>query len=56
MGLLNILQKLGICRFGVTKASYKDAKNRPIELQESGVFNSKKDLINKNNKNNKKII
>ncbi|MDD4353508.1 MAG: hypothetical protein PHN56_03560 [Candidatus Nanoarchaeia archaeon] len=46
MGLLDILKKLGILRYGSTKATYKNAKERPIELQESGVFNAKKDLIN----------
>ncbi|HOE00138.1 MAG TPA: hypothetical protein PLD40_02570 [Kiritimatiellia bacterium] len=46
MGILRILQKLGILRFGATAATYKNAKERPIELQMDGVFNAEKDLIN----------
>jgi hypothetical protein len=53
MKFIDILRKLGIYRSGTTKATYKDAKERPIELQESEVFNSKKDLINKNSKKKK---
>ena len=45
MKFKNVLRKLGIFRKGKLKATYKNAKERPIELQDSGVFNSKKDLI-----------
>ncbi len=45
MKFIDILRKLGIFRSGSVKATYKNGKDRPIELQESGVFNSKKDLI-----------
>jgi len=45
MTFVDILRKLGIFRSGSVKATYKNGKERPIELQESGVFNSKKDLI-----------
>jgi len=41
------LRKLGIFRSGRVKARYTSGKNRPIELQESGVFNAKKDLVTK---------
>ena len=50
MKFKNILRKLGIFRKGKIKATYKNAKERPIELQDSGVFNSKKDLIKFNKK------
>ncbi|MFA5303554.1 MAG: hypothetical protein WC376_03560 [Candidatus Nanoarchaeia archaeon] len=46
MKFVDILKKLGILRYGSTKATYKNAKERPIELQENGVFNAKTDLIN----------
>lgn len=46
MGILRVLQKLGILRLGATAATYKNAKERPIELQMDGVFNAEKDLIN----------
>lgn len=45
MKFIDLLRKLGIYRSGFKKAKYKNAKQRPIEIQESGVFNSKKDLI-----------
>jgi len=45
MKLIDVLKKLGILRYGATKAVYKNAKERPIELQDSGVFDSKKDLV-----------
>jgi len=50
MGFLDLLKKLGILRYGVTKATYKNAKDRPIEFQEEGVFDSKKDLVIKKKK------
>jgi len=45
MKFINLLRKLGIFRSGSVKTTYKNGKDRPIELQDSGVFNSKKDLI-----------
>ena len=46
MGLMDILRKLGIVRFGATAGTYRNAKERPTELQMDGVYNAKKDLIN----------
>jgi hypothetical protein len=46
MSLLDILRKLGILRYGATKATYTNAKERPAELMMNGVFNADKDLIN----------
>ncbi|NTV24271.1 MAG: hypothetical protein HGA85_07950 [Nanoarchaeota archaeon] len=45
MGFLDILRKLGILRSGAVKATYTNATERPIELQEEGVFNAEKDLV-----------
>ncbi|MBS3086152.1 hypothetical protein J4422_00435 [Candidatus Pacearchaeota archaeon] len=45
MKFVDILRKLGIFRSGKVKATYKNGKERPIEFLDSGVFNSKKDLI-----------
>ena len=50
MKIMDLLKKLGIFRAGSTKAVYKNAKERPIELQESGIFDSEKDLINSKKK------
>jgi len=45
MKFTDILRKLGIFRSGNVKATYRNGKERPIEFLDSGVFNSKKDLI-----------
>ena len=45
MKFTDILRRLGIFRSGNIKKTYKSGKDRPIELQDSGVFNSKKDLV-----------
>ncbi|HIH38785.1 hypothetical protein J4460_03335 [Candidatus Woesearchaeota archaeon] len=45
MRFTNILRKLGILRWGKVKAKYKNARERPIEFQDEGVFNAEKDLI-----------
>ena len=45
MKLLDWLRKLGILRFGAEKATYRDARERPMSLQSDGVFNSEKDVI-----------
>ena len=50
MKIIEILRKLGIFRSGKVKAVYRNAKERPIEFQEKGVFNAEKDLINKKSK------
>ena len=47
MKFIDWLRKLGILRFGVVKAKYKTAKERPYPLQSDSVFNEKKDLITK---------
>ena len=46
MKFIDVLRKLGIFRSGKIKAKYKNGKEIPIEFLDSGVFNSKKDLIN----------
>ena len=50
MSLLDVLRKLGILRFGVEKAVYRNAKDRPMSFQDDSVFNSKKDVIDLNRK------
>ncbi|MDD4101439.1 MAG: hypothetical protein PHU80_02255 [Kiritimatiellae bacterium] len=46
MNIINILRKLGIIRYGAESAVYRNAKERPLSLQQEGVFNSEKDVIN----------
>jgi len=46
MSFMDILRKLGILRMGAVNGTYRNAKERPIEMQMSGVFDAKKDLIN----------
>jgi hypothetical protein len=45
MKLLDILRKLGILRFGAEGGVYTSAAERPTSLQMDGVFDSKKDLV-----------
>lgn len=45
MNILQWLNKLGILRWGGTVAVYHNAKERPIELQQPGVFNAERDLV-----------
>ena len=45
MTLLQWLNKLGILRWGGTAATYRNAAERPIELQMPGVFNAERDLV-----------
>lgn len=45
MTLLSWLNKLGILRWGTTAAVYRNAVERPIELQDMGVFNAARDLV-----------
>lgn len=47
---MDILRKLGILRFGSTKASYKNAKDRPAEFMMDDVYDSSKDLSGKRDK------
>ncbi len=45
MSVMDVLRKLGILRSGAVSGTYRNAKERPTELQMDGVFNAKKDLI-----------
>jgi hypothetical protein len=45
MKVLDILRKLGILRFGAEGGVYSKAAERPTSLQMDGVFDSKKDLV-----------
>lgn len=45
MAFLDLLRKLGIFRSGATAGTYRNAKERPSELQMDGVFDAKKDLV-----------
>ncbi|MBA4018781.1 MAG: hypothetical protein C0483_16560 [Pirellula sp.] len=46
MKFLELLSELGILRWGGTAGVYHNALERPIELQQPGVFNAERDLIN----------
>lgn len=45
MKFIDWLRKLGILRFGSESAVYHNAKERPLSLQQSDIFNSKKDVL-----------
>lgn len=45
MSLIDWLHKLGILRFGAEGAVYHNAKERPLSMQQPGVFNSENDVI-----------
>ena len=45
MSFLDWLRKLGILRFGAESATYHNAKERPISLQQQDVLNSEKDVL-----------
>ncbi len=45
MKLLDLLRKIGILRFGGEGGVYTNATERPTALQMDGVFDSKKDLV-----------
>jgi hypothetical protein len=45
MGLLDLLRKLGILRYGATAATYQDGQERPTELMMDGVYDAEKDLV-----------
>lgn len=44
MGIMDWLRKLGILRYGSTKATYTKATERPAALQMDGVLDDRKDL------------
>lgn len=44
MGIVDWLRKLGILRYGATKATYTSAKDRPAEFMMDGVMDAEKDL------------
>jgi hypothetical protein len=45
MGLLDLLRKLGILRYGATAGTYRDGAERPTELMMDDVYDAKKDLV-----------
>jgi hypothetical protein len=45
MSLIDWLRKLGILRFGAEGAVYHNAKERPLSMQQEGVFNSEKEVF-----------
>ncbi len=45
MKLIEWLNKLGILRWGGTAGVYRNAVERPLELQDPGVFNARRDLV-----------
>lgn len=47
MGLLDILAKLGILRYGAKKATWKSGKDMPEEFLMPDVLNAKRDLTTK---------
>ena len=44
---IDLLRKLGIFRSGSVSGTYTNAINRPTEFQMEGVYDAKKDLVNK---------
>ena len=47
MKFMDLLRKLGIFRSGSVSGTYKNAVDRPTELQMDDVFDAKKDLTTK---------
>jgi len=47
MGILDILSKLGILRYGVKKGVYHSGKDMPPEFLMDGVYNAERDLTTK---------
>lgn len=47
------LRKLGVVRSGAVAGTYKNAKDRPTELQMDGVYNAEKDLVGGDNNGGK---
>lgn len=50
MNIIEILKKLGILRVGGTAATYKNAKDRPIEFQDDSFMGQSKSKDNENQK------
>lgn len=50
MSLIDWLRKLGILRFGAEGGVYYNAKERPLSMQENGVFDSEKDVVHSGKK------
>ncbi len=48
MSLIDWLRRLGILRFGAEGAVYRNATERPASLQMDGVFDSRKDVVDLN--------
>lgn len=42
---IDLLRRLGIFRSGSTKATYRNATERPIELQQDEIFRADADLV-----------
>lgn len=47
MGLLDILAKLGILRFGARAGTYRSGTDRPLEFIDDDILNADRDLITK---------
>lgn len=45
MGLVELLRKLGILRYGATAGTYKNGAERPTELMMDDVYDARKDLV-----------
>ena len=54
MKLKDLLRKIGLFRSGTISATYNSGVERPIELQDSGVFNAKTDLLHASDFSKKK--
>jgi len=56
MNILRWLNKLGILRWGGTAATYRSAVERPIELQEPGIFHAERDLVGRSQARDAKVV
>lgn len=45
MGLVGLLRKLGVLRYGATAGTYKNGAERPTELMMDDVYDAEKDLV-----------
>jgi hypothetical protein len=45
MGLVELLRKLGILRYGATAGTYENGAERPTELMMDDVYDARKDLV-----------
>jgi hypothetical protein len=45
MGVIDVLRKLGILRFGAKATTYTSGKDRPVEFMMEGVYDAEKDMI-----------